>query len=99
MEEIVGRYYLVLQDTTVTGKIPPITVAYLLADGKVYLENGQGSWSVEAGSYYMCVTLDGEVFQGVFCEMLDEAGNPCMTFSAVGGNQSLWGVRDMTWQP
>lgn len=98
MEEVVGRYYLVLQDTTVTGKIPPIAVAYLLQDGKVYLENGQGSWAMEAGTYYMSITLDEQVFQGVFCRMPDEAGNECMVFSAVGANQSLWGVRDMTWQ-
>ena len=98
MAEVVGRYYLVRQDTTVTGKIPPITVAYLLGDGKVYLENGEGSWSMQADTYYMSITLDGEVFQGVFCRMPDEAGNACMVFSAVGGNESLWGVRDMTWQ-
>ena len=98
MDEILGRYYLVLQDTTVTGKIPPITVAYLLEDGKVYLENGQGSWTAESGTYYMSITLEGQTFQGVFCQMPDEAGNVCMTFSAVGANESLWGVRDMSWQ-
>ena len=98
-EEILGRYYLVRQDTTVTGKIPPMTVAYLLQDGKVYLEEGEGSWSMVEGSYYMSLTLNGETFQGVFCRMPDEAGNECMVFSAVGGNESLWGVRDMSWQP
>lgn len=99
MDEMVGRYYLVLQDTTVTGRIPAIAIAYLLQDGRVYLENGQGNWTMEAGSYYMSITLDGQAFQGVFCRMPDEAGNECMVFSAVGANESLWGVRDMTWQP
>ena len=97
MNEIVGRYYLVLQNTTVNGKIPPITIAYLMEDGTVCMENGEGSWSTRAGTYYMSVTVDGKVFHGVFCRMPDEAGNECMVFSAVGGNESLWGVRDMTW--
>ena len=32
-------------------------------------------------------------FKGVFCEMNDEAGTKCMTFSAVSKNKSLWGVK------
>lgn len=32
-------------------------------------------------------------FSGVFCEMNDEAGTKVMTFSAVGKNQSIWGVK------
>jgi len=29
----------------------------------------------------------------VFCKMLDEAGTEVMTFSAVGSNESVWGVK------
>ena len=34
-----------------------------------------------------------EDYSGVFCQMKDEAGTDVMTFSAVGGNQSVWGVK------
>ena len=36
--------------------------------------------------------LTGRDYGGVFCQMKDEAGTDVMTFSAVGGNQSVWGV-------
>ena len=36
---------------------------------------------------------DKDSFSGVFCEMNDEAGTKVMTFSAVGKNQSIWGVK------
>ena len=45
------------------------------------------------GTYYMHITIDGEDYSGVFCQMKDEAGTDVMTFSAVGGNQSVWGVK------
>ena len=32
-------------------------------------------------------------YSGVFCEMNDEAGTPVMTFSMVGANKSIWGVK------
>jgi len=40
----------------------------------------------------MTVTLGERTFSGVFCQMKDEAGNTCMTFSAVDSNESIWGV-------
>ena len=95
-EEIMGRYYMVCQGLTVTGKIPEIHVVYLMEGGIVYTENGEGRWSMEDGTYYMTLTLEGQTFSGVFCRMADEAGNDCMVFSVVGGNESIWGVRDMS---
>lgn len=45
------------------------------------------------GSYYMILTYDAHTYSGIFCKMQDEAGTPVMTFSAVGENESIWGVR------
>ena len=38
-------------------------------------------------------TIDGDEFSGVFCRMKYEAGTDVMTFSAVGQNESVWGVK------
>ena len=45
------------------------------------------------GSYYVHITVDEKEYSGVFCEMKDEAGTSVMTFSAVGSNESIWGVK------
>ncbi|MGB4993437.1 MAG: glycoside hydrolase family 43 C-terminal domain-containing protein [Agathobacter rectalis] len=37
--------------------------------------------------------MDGKKYSGVFCQMKDEAGSDVMTFSAVGENKSVWGVK------
>ena len=41
----------------------------------------------------MNITIDGKKYSGVFCQMKDEAGSDVMTFSAVGENKSVWGVK------
>ncbi len=41
----------------------------------------------------MSITYDGTAYSGVFCQMNDEAGTQVMTFSAVGNNESVWGVK------
>ena len=48
---------------------------------------------MKKGSYYMNITVDGVEYSGVFCQMKDEAGTEVMTFSAVGENESIWGVK------
>ena len=45
------------------------------------------------GSCYMTVTLGETTYSGVFCAMTDEADTQVMTFSAVGNNESVWGVK------
>jgi arabinan endo-1,5-alpha-L-arabinosidase len=37
--------------------------------------------------------LDDTTYSGVFCRMNDEAGTEVMTFTAVGDNESIWGVK------
>lgn len=41
----------------------------------------------------MNITYGDTGYSGVFCQMKDEAGTQVMTFSAVGGNESIWGVK------
>lgn len=91
--EVVGRYYVVNQGTTINGKIAEPFILYLFKNGKVVGENAEGSWEMVKNTYYMTLTLDGKEYSGVFCRMPDEAGIEVMTFSAVGGNESIWGVK------
>ena len=45
------------------------------------------------GTCYMTVTYNGTEYSGVFLSQTDQADTPVMTFSAVGGNESIWGVK------
>ena len=51
------------------------------------------TWEAKKDSYQMKVTIDGTEYSGVFCKMKDEAGTEVMVFSAVGENESVWGVK------
>lgn len=91
--QIVGRYFVVNNGTDISSDIANPKIIYLNADGTCEGREATGSWEAVDGGYYMHITIDGEEFSGVFCQMLDEAGADVMTFSAVGGNQTLWGVK------
>lgn len=91
-EQLAGRYFVINQGTDISSDIANPHILYLNADGSVIGRESSGSWSAKDGSYYMDITIDGEEYRGVFCAMKDEAGADVMTFSAVGGNQSVWGV-------
>jgi len=41
----------------------------------------------------MTLTLGENTYSGVFCAMNDEAGTPVMALSAVGNDESVWGVK------
>ncbi|KAA8815484.1 arabinan endo-1,5-alpha-L-arabinosidase [Bifidobacterium callitrichos] len=42
----------------------------------------------------MAITIDGVTYTGVFAVLPDERDHtPTLTFSAIGGNQSIWGAR------
>jgi len=92
-EEMVGRYFVINQGTAINEKIAQPTILYLQKNGKVVGEKSNGTWTNEDGTYYMTVTIDGIKYSGVFCKMMDEADTPVMTFSAVGINESVWGVK------
>ncbi len=91
--EIIGRYYVINQGTDISAEIAQPVILYLQSDGTVVGEKVSGSWTKTDGTYYMTITIDGAEFSGVFCKMLDEAGVEVMTFSAVGNNESVWGVK------
>lgn len=90
--EIVGRYFVTNQGTDISSEIANPVILYLNADGTVVGRDSEGTWEAKDGTYYMNITIDGEEYKGVFCQMKDEAGTDVMTFSAVGSNKSVWGV-------
>ena len=92
-DTVVGRYFVINQGTAIDDKIAQPTILYLQKNGKVIGEDATGSWTMEDGTYFMTITIDGVEYSGVFCQMLDEADAPVMTFSAVGINESVWGVK------
>lgn len=91
-KDVVGRYFVINQGTDISSDIANAKVLYLTKGGKVVGEKSEGTWTYNKGSYYMDITIDGDKFTGVFCQMKDEAGTDVMTFSAVGSNESVWGV-------
>lgn len=92
-EELAGRYYMIDQGTAINAEIAQPGIIYLNEDGTAVTENGSGTWDVSDGTYYMTLDLENRTYTGVFCAMEDEAGTPVMTFSAVGFNESVWGVK------
>lgn len=90
---VAGRYYVINQGTAIDAEIAQPFILYLDESGKVYGDGVEGSWEMKDGSCYMKVSHGGKDYSGVFCQMNDEAGTQVMTFCAVGGNESVWGVK------
>lgn len=91
--DVVGEYYMINQGMNVDAEIAEPIMVVLSKRGNVYGDGIAGTWEMKDGSYYMNITVDDVVYSGVFCEMNDEAGTRVMTFSAVGNNKSIWGVK------
>ena len=93
-EEIVGEYYMIDQGKEISAEIAEPVKIVLSKKGKVYDADGEaGTWSMTKDSSYVHITYDEKEYSGVFCKMNDEAGTEVMTFSAVGANESIWGVK------
>lgn len=92
-EDIVGEYYVINQGTGIDAKIAEPVKWVLSERGNVYGIDVTGTWEVKDGTCYIHITCGEKTYSGVLCEMNDEAGTPVMTFSAVGGNESIWGVK------
>ncbi len=92
-QKVIGRYYVINQGTDISSDIANPIIIYLNKDGSLDGAEVTGNWSMTDGTYYMNITIGDKEFSGVFCQMQDEAGTDVMTFSAVGGNESLWGVK------
>ncbi len=88
-----GRYYVINQGTAIDAEIAESFILYLDESGKVYGDGVEGSWEMKENTCYMKVSYGDVTYSGVFCQMNDEAGTPVMTFSAVGNNESVWGVK------
>ncbi len=92
-DKVVGEYYVINQGMGIDKEIAEPVKLVLSKKGKVYGEGVTGTWEMKDSSYYVHITLDEKEYSGVFCEMNDEAGTAVMTFSAVGSNESIWGVK------
>ena len=93
MADIAGRYYVINQGTAISADIAQPFILYLDESGIVYGDGIEGSWEAKDGTCYMHITYGDVSYSGVFCQMNDEAGTQVMTFSAVGANESVWGVK------
>ena len=92
-EEVIGEYYVVNQGTAIDAEIAEPFKLVLTERGNVFGDGIEGKWEMTDGTYYMHITYCEKEYSGVFCEMKDEAGTNVMTFSAVGSNESIWGVK------
>lgn len=93
MEEMSGRYFFVDQGEAIDADIANPKIIYLNQDGTVKTEEEEGTWEAVENSYMVKITIGEKEYSGVFCAMKDEAGTDCMTFSIVGSNHSLWGIK------
>lgn len=96
--EVAGVYYMLNQDVTISSEIAEPFAVELKKNGTLEgkdLDGADvsGTWSMEEGTYYMQLTYNDVEYSGVFCQMEDEARTDVMTFSAVGNNESIWGVK------
>lgn len=92
-EEVIGEYYVVNQGTAIDAEIAEPFKLVLTERGNVFGDGIEGKWEMTDGTYYMHITYCEKEYSGVFCEMKDEAGTNVMIFSAVGSNESIWGVK------
>ncbi len=92
-KDLVGTYYVIDQGTDISSTIAEPIMLTLTSSGKVKGDGVSGTWTKTNGTYYMHITIDGTEYSGIFCKMNDEAGTEVMTFSAVGSNKSIWGVK------
>ncbi len=92
ISEVTGTYYIINQGTDISSDIAEPIMIELTEDGKV-TGDAKGKWEMTDGTYYMHIKADKIEYSGVFCKMKDEAGTDVMTFTAVGKNASVWGVK------
>ena len=88
-----GRYYVINQGTYISDKIAEPFILYLRDDGTVGGETLSGTWHVEDGSAFLRLSLGGTEYSGILARMQDDAGTEVSVFSAVGNNESIWGVK------
>lgn len=93
MAEMVGEYYFINQGMEIDDKVAEPVMIYLNEDGTIS-GSIRGTWTVTDGTPYVHITYKEKEYSGVFCKMMDESGEvETMTFSCVGKNESIWGVK------
>ncbi|MCR5100268.1 MAG: glycoside hydrolase family 43 protein [Butyrivibrio sp.] len=93
-KDVAGEYYFINQGTNIDNVIAEPEMIELTDRGNVYSKDGQiGTWTTKNGTYYMTITMNDQTYSGVFCKQLDEAGTEVTVFTAVGQNESVWGVK------
>lgn len=90
--ELAGEYYFINQGMKIDSEIARPVMIDLNEDGTV-TGSIVGTWTVTEGTPYVHIIYDDHEYSGVFCAMKDQAGTDVMTFSAVGVNESIWGVK------
>ena len=91
-ENVAGRYFVINQGTDISDRIAEPFIVYLYRDGTASAQDHAFAWSAEEDGRYLRIDADGKSYSGVVCRMKDDAGTPVRVFSAVGANESLWGV-------
>lgn len=91
--EVAGEYYVINQGITIDGIAAQPFKMILTEKGNVYGDRITGTWEFKEGSYYVNISYGKTDYKGVLCKMKDEAGTDVMAFSAVGSNESIWGVK------
>ncbi len=92
-DEVVGEYFFINQGKNIDAEIAEPIKIVLSKRGNVYGDGIEGTWEMKDDSYFMKLNYDEKEYSGVFCKMEDQAGTPVMVFSAVGANESIWGVK------
>ena len=91
--DVYGTYSFIKQDPNDNTSAVEYNTVTLEKDGSVsgYLK---GTWEMQDSSCYIRLKIGAAEFDGVICEMKDEAGTECMVISAIGNNNvSLWGTK------
>ncbi len=92
LSQLTGDYYFINQGMEINADIAQPVMITLNGDGTV---SGSliGTWTVTEGTPYVHISDQKKSYSGVFCAMKDQTGVDVMTFSAVGMNESIWGVK------
>ncbi len=88
-----GRYYVINQGTDISADIAQPFILYLRADGTLGGEAVEGTWTHTEGEIFLRLTLNGVEYSGILAVMEDDGESEVTVFSAVGENESVWGVK------
>lgn len=93
-KEVAGKYYYVNHGTDISDTIVEAEELILKKDGSIIKgETKIGTYATDDEKPFITLEIDSIVYQGAIVEMLDDASNETLCFSAIGtNNESIWGV-------